>query len=316
MKWFQECFAMADRVTLVIVDRSRGKRKGKARQMSRLAGEFCTRGALAKLKDFNLQGWDVYCSVNPTVAGSSRSVRDVRRLQVELDTDGDEKLRALVGDARRGVVPMPAVIVRSSASRWHVLWHAEPAAWTAGGAVEANRRLAHAYGGDPADVDVTRVFRVPGFRNCKAGRERALVAMVPRERFDPEGAGRRWVEPSAFRSVGVRGGWSGEVVAAVESTAGRAEAERPRTARGPAQYIGGRRLAESQSEVDWQEVVDELAGGRQPDLVIQDLAAARSDKGNPRDYAERTVVKACRSLGLQEPETEYGRRHPVAALVR
>ena len=82
------------------------------------------------------------------------------------------------------------------------------------------------------------------------------------------------------------------------------------------EYIGGRRLAVSQSELDWQEVVDELAAGRLPDLVIQDLAAARSDKGNPRDYAERTVVKACRSLGLQEPETEYGRRNPVGELVR
>ena len=300
---------MTDRVTLVIVDRSRkGKGKRKGRQMSRLAGECCTRAALDKLKDLNIRGWDVYCSVNPTVPGSSREVRDVRRLQVELDEDGDEKLRTLMGDARRGVVPMPSVIVRSSASRWHVLWHVEPAAWTVGGAVEANRRIARAYGGDPADVDVTRVFRVPGFRNCKAGRERALVAMVPRARFDPEGAGRRWVEPAAFRSVGARGGWSGEVPA-VDPAGGRSEEARPRAARRPAHYLGGRRLAESQSEVDWQDVVDELTAGRSPDLVIQDLAAGRSDKGNPRDYAERTVVKACRWLGVQEPETEYGRRN-------
>lgn len=315
VQWLEECFAMTDRVTLVIVDRSRGKGRRKAHQMSRLAGECCTPRALAKLKDLNLQGWDVYCSVNPTVQGSSRAVRDVRRLQVELDTDGDEKLRTLVDDARRGVVPMPSVIVRSSASRWHVLWHAEPEAWTVGGAVEANRRLARAYGGDPADVDVTRVFRLPGFRNCKAGRERALVAMVPRARFDPEGAGRRWVEPSAFRSVGVRGGWSVEVPL-VESAAARVGVERPRAAGRPAQYLGGRRLAESQSEVDWRDVVDDLRGGRPPDLVIQDLAAGRSDKSNPRDYAERTVVRACRSLGLEEPETEYGRRNPVAELVR
>ena len=184
-----------------------------------------------------------------------------------------------------------------------------------GGAVEANRRLAQAYGGDPADVDVTRVFRLPGFRNCKAGRDRALVAMVPRARFDPDGAGRRWVEPAAFRSVGVRGGWSVKAPE-VELTAGREEQARPRAVGRPPQYLGGRRLAESQSEVDWRDVLDELAAGRSPDLVIQDLAAGRSDKGNPRDYAERTVVKACRSLGLQEPETEYGRRNPAAELVR
>lgn len=306
---------MTDRVTLVVVDRSRSKGKRKGHQMSRLAGECCTRAALAKLKDLNIRGWDVYCSVNPTVAGSSREVRDVRRLQVELDEDGDEKLRTLMGDAKRGVVPMPSVIVRSSASRWHVLWHVEPAAWTVGGAVEANRRIARAYGGDPADVDVTRVFRVPGFRNCKAGRERALVAMVPRARFDPEGVGQRWVEPAAFRSVGARGGWSGEALA-VEAPGGRAEEARPRVTGRPAQYLGGRRLAESQSEIDWQDVVDELTAGRSPDLVIQDLAAGRGDKGNPRDYAERTVVKACRWLGVQEPETEYGRRNPVAELVR
>ena len=46
-------------------------------------------------------------------------------------------------------------------------------------------------------------------------------------------------------------------------------------------------------------------------MLIQELAEFRDDKANPRDYAERTVVRACRSLGVREPETDYGRRHPV-----
>ena len=73
----------------------------------------------------------------------------------------------------------------------------------------------------------------------------------------------------------------------------------------------GGALPASQSEVDWHGVVDALRRGESPGVLIQELAEFRDDKANPRDYAERTVVRVCRSLGVREPETDYGRRHPV-----
>ena len=300
VEWFSELFGAEDFATVVLRDR----RGPGSRQLSRPAGHWCHPSGQRLLRSANDAGCDVFCSVNPTVRGSSRSVSEVRRLQVEFDTDGNERIGKLMTDAKSGRVPMPAVVVRSSAGRWQVLWHVEPAAWTCAGAEEANRRLASAYGGDPAVVDVTRVMRVPGFVNRKPGRADARVALVPRPRYDPRGVGAQWWEPRAFRRV-IPPRRSVSVAAAPREAAPRPAA--------PGRYLGGRRVPASQSEVDWHAVLDALRGGESPGVLIQELAEFRDDKANPRDYAERTVVRACRSLGVREPETDYGRRHPAGA---
>ena len=298
VEWFSELFGAEDFATVVLRDR----RGPGSRQLARAAGHWCHPSGQRLLRSANDAGSDVFCSVNPTVRGSSRSVSEVRRLQVEFDTDGNERIRKLMTDAKSGRTPMPAVVVRSSAGRWQVLWHVEPAAWTLAGAEEANRRLASAYGGDPAVVDVTRVMRVPGFLNRKPGRADAPVALVPRSYYDPQGVGAQWWEPKAFaRVIPPRRSVS-------RAAASREPSSRPAA---PERYVGGRRVPASQSEVDWHAVVDALRGGESPGVLIQELAEFRDDKANPRDYAERTVVRACRSLGVREPETDYGRRHPV-----
>ena len=46
-------------------------------------------------------------------------------------------------------------------------------------------------------------------------------------------------------------------------------------------------------------MVEALRRGESPGVLIQELAEFRDDKANPRDYAERTVVRACRSLGVR-----------------
>ena len=63
------------------------------------------RPASACCRSANDAGSDVYCSVNPTARGSSRSASEVRRLQVDLDTDGNERIRKLMTDAKSGAGP-------------------------------------------------------------------------------------------------------------------------------------------------------------------------------------------------------------------
>ena len=235
VEWFSELFSAQELATVVLRDR----RGPGSRQLARAAGHWCHPSGQRLLRSANDAGSDVYCSVNPTARGSSRSVSEVRRLQVDLDTDGNERIRKLMTDAKSGRVPMPAVVVRSSAGRWQVLWHVDPAAWTRAGAEEANRRLASVYGGDPAVVDVTRVMRVPGFVNRKPGRGDARVALVPRSRYDPEGVGAQWWEPKAFRQV-IPPRRSVAVAAAPGEPGPRPAA--------PGRYVGGRRVPASQSE--------------------------------------------------------------------
>ena len=299
--WFSELFGPEDHATVVLRDRGAG---GGVLQRTRAVGHWCHPAGQRMLRQANDAGSDVFCSVNPMEPGSSRSVAEVRRLQLDFDAEGDSRVGKLMHDVRSGRVPMPAVVVRSSVGRWQVLWHVDPAAWTRAGAEEVNRRLAAAYEGDPAVVDVTRVMRVPGFVNRKPGRGGVRVAMVGRHVYDRAGAGSQWWEPRAFRSVMAPPRVS--VPAPVRSpvSAGAALGRR---------YLYGRIVPASQSEADWAQVVDALRAGESPGVLIQELAEFREDKSNPRDYAERTVVRACRSLGLDEPRTEYGRRHPPPA---
>ena len=302
VEWFSELFAPEDHATVVLRDRGPG---GGAVQRTRTAGYWRHPSGQRKLREANDAGSDVFCSVNPMEPGGGRSVAEVRRLQLDFDAEGDQRVGKLMHDVRAGRVPMPAVVVRSSVGRWQVLWHADPAAWTRAGAEEANRRLAAAYQADPAVVDVTRVMRVPGFVNRKPGRGGVRVALVGRHVYDRSGAGSQWWEPKAFRSVMPPRRASVSAPARRPAPAGAAPARR---------YLYGRTVAASQSEADWARVVDALRAGESPGVLIQELAEFREDKSNPRDYAERTVVRACRSLGLEEPRTEYGRRHPAPAM--
>lgn len=302
VEWFSELFAPDDHATVVLRNRGAG---GGVVQRTRAVSYWCHPTGQRMLRQANDAGSDVFCSVNPMEPGSSRSVAEVRRLQLDFDAEGDRHVGRLMRDVRAERVPMPAVVVRSSVGRWQVLWHVDPAVWTRAGAEEVNRRLAAAYQGDPAVVDVTRVMRVPGFVNRKPGRGGVRVALVGRHVYDRAGAGSQWWEPRAFRSVMPAGRVSVSAPAQRSAPAGAAPARR---------YLYGRIVPASQSEADWARVVDALRAGESPGVLIQELAEFREDKADPRDYAERTVVRACRSLGLEEPRTEYGRRHPPPAL--
>ena len=170
--YVQSMFETKDHVAILAVPR---RSPGAA-----VVQEVMTAKKLAKpatqerLERLNQDGYDVCCTVN-TVSPDAKTrtkanVQTVRRLQLDLDHNGREGVKRLQVDVDAGRTPTPAVVMQSSRGRFQVLWNTEKG-WTPAQAEETIRRMAARYGGYRAVADVARVMRIPGFRNCKDGRE-------------------------------------------------------------------------------------------------------------------------------------------------
>ncbi len=221
------------------------------------------------LRHLNAQRYDIYLGMNPIRPGTKgrykQDIAEVRRLQIDLDEAGPESLRRVLADANAGQLPKPAIVVRSSQDRYQVLWHTDRN-WTRAQAEDTMARLAQHYGGDHV-TDISRVMRLPGFRNKKPDRDDAPVRWtdyagppVSREAFKHLPPVRLDRTPKPRRS-------------------------RPR---GP--------TALSQSERDWADVRDRLRAGDDPALLVEQLARRRQDKPDPQYYAHRTIKRATESL--------------------
>ena len=105
-------------------------------------------------------------------AGRRKTSRRCARLQLDLDEDGPAGYVRVHRDVERGELPRPAHVLRSSRDRYQFLWDTVPGEWEIEGAEAVMRALAERYGGDRAATDVSRVMRLPGFRNKKPGRGR------------------------------------------------------------------------------------------------------------------------------------------------
>ena len=183
----------------------------------------------------------------------------VARLQLDLDEDGPSSLRKVLADAATGALPIPAIVVRSSADHYQVLWHTAPG-WTAAEAEATMDGLAARYGGDNVS-DVSRCMRLPGFRNKKDGRDDAPVV------WTDYGGGP--VKPDQF---------------SLPPTPARERAvpRRPPTRKG----------RQDRSARDFGETCRRLERGDDPADVQAWLAEARPDKHDPAYYAEITVENA------------------------
>lgn len=237
----------------------------------------------AWLRHLNATSHDVFIGMNP-LTGEPRKSRDgrlrpmrekpdiarVRRLQLDLDSDGPNSLRRVLADAEAGRLPAPAIVVRSSKDHYQVLWHTADG-WAPDQAEDTMARLAQRYDGDNVN-DVARCMRLPGFRNKKDGRDDAAIT------WTDHGGGP--VRPEQFAHL-------------------------PPAAERQRQVAGGRHRprsgALSQSERDWAAVCDRLRKGDDPLTVTAELQAARPDKHNPRDYAERTVRNALARVRRSAP---------------
>lgn len=228
------------------------------------------------LGHLNATGHDVFVSMNP-IRPNARSrekadVLEVRRLQLDLDKKGPDSLRQVLADVNAGRLPAPAAVIRSSRRNYQIVWHTDPRAWSPETAEDAMRRLAGRYGGDSSVSDVTRVMRLPGFRNKKPERDDAPVVWTPHDGGP--------VQPELFAHLPPP-----EQAAPVRPNKRAKNAPR-------------REL--SQSDRDWAYVKDQLRRGTQPQRLVAHLEQTRQDKHNPRDYAERTVRKARAALGLTQ----------------
>jgi len=215
----------------------------------------------------NASGANVYVAANPLRSGSRKrtkeSIADVRHLYIDIDVDGDARIAALRASNE---VPIPTVILSTSPGKYQALWHVE--GFDFARQEETLKLLANSFGGDPACTDCNRVIRVPGFHNRKYTPSHLVAVQYLSDAI---------FHPEEFRLV-------------LDSP----DAALP--PRGFGRKSPGNKL--THSEQDWAWVLSELTGGKDAVDLTEELTLRRTDKPNPRYYAERTVDIASARLAL------------------
>jgi hypothetical protein len=284
--FLSRCFAVGDSIALLL-RRDNGERP--TQRIVRLE-QVLAPNYLRWLVHENHGGANVYVAANPLRAGSRKrtkeSLASVRHLYIDIDTDGDARLAALL--ASDGV-PTPNVILSTSSGKYQVLWRVD--GFDFEHQEQTLKLLAIAFGGDSACTDCNRVLRIPGFLNRKYDPAPRVTAEYPCDSA--------WT-PTDFRL---------DIVTADGMVFDHAIPSRKQ----PGKH--------SNSESDWAWVSHKLAHGKDPVKLTRELASRRSDKPNPVYYAQRTVDVASARLWLIEgirieeviTMLEYRRRFELSA---
>jgi len=265
VRFLNRCFAPDETIALLLRRENPPSITQRVVQLERALGPRYQ----AWLSHENGTGANVYVAANPLLPGTRKrtkeSIASVRHLYIDIDTDGDARLAALRAS---DLVPPPTSILSTSPGKYQVVWRVE--GFDFDRQEQTLKRLAIAFGGDPACTDRNRVLRVPGFLNKK---------------YDP-----------AFR-VAVE--YLDDLIWTPDEF--RLDGRAPDTLL-YAQAIPSRRSPSkhSNSENDWGWVCDQLAHGKDAMRLTRELASLRSDKPNPLYYAQRTVDVASARLWLLE----------------
>jgi hypothetical protein len=215
----------------------------------------------------NANGANVYVAANPLRSGSRKrtkeSIASVRYLYIDIDEDGEARIAALRASNE---VPLPTAIIATSPGKYQVLWRVEGFDFV--DQEQMLKRLALAFGGDPACTDCNRVIRVPGFHNRKYEPAHPVTVEYPGDSI---------YSPADF-----------QLDDSIPDTL--------LPLRGFALSFQAKK--HTHSEQDWAWVLRELTSGKDAGELTHTLASRRADKPNPLYYAQRTVDMASARLAL------------------
>ena len=251
------CFAPGSTIALLLRTESPAKTQQRVVTLEQaLAPRY-----LGWLSHENHSGANIYVAANPLHSGSRKrtkeSIASVRHVYLDIDDDGDARLAAI---SESDAVPPASAILSTSPGKYQVFWRVE--GFDSEQQEITLKRLALAFGGDPACTDCNRVLRIPGFLNRKYSPAYLVAVEYPSDAI---------AHPSDFRLP------EGAAIAALPL-------------RGNARLSGSRK--DSHSEADWAWACHELAQGKDAGKLTYELASRRSDKPNPVYYAQRTVDMA------------------------
>ena len=244
------CFAPCETIALLL------RRKDAPRPQQRIATleQVLAPRYIAWLNYENDSGSNVYVSANPLIAGSRKRTKEciasVRHIYIDIDDDGDARLAALRASDQ---VPTPDAIISTSPGKYQALWR------VAGFDFEHQemtlKRMAQAFGGDPACTDRNRVLRIPGFLNQKYSPAHPVAVEYPADAI--YGPADFRLDDAGFSSVLPPCG--NARMPPVNSPAGK----------------------HSHSEDDWAWVCSQLAHGKDAAMLTRELATRRADKSDP-----------------------------------
>jgi RepB DNA-primase from phage plasmid len=262
-EFLTRCFAPGDTIAVLL------RRESPASTTQRIVAleKVLASRYLAWLVYENANGANVYMAANPLRFGSRKrtkeSIAEVRHLYIDIDVDGEARLAALRASDE---VPIPTAIIGTSQGKYQVLWRVESFDFV--DQEQMLKRLAIAFGGDPACTDCNRVIRCPGFHNRKYKPAHTVTVEYPSDLIYP---------PTAFQFDDL-----------VPNTM--------LPLRGVALSFQAKK--HTHSEQDWTWVLCELTGGKDAAELTRALASRRADKPNPLYYAQRTVDMASSRLAL------------------
>jgi len=261
-----------DLVALVLVSRDEEK---KTQQRIWNAGKAASKQVMKWLRYSNSHGYDIYIGMNPLQPGSrsrnKQDVKEVRRVYLDLDEDGPAKLKEVLQDGFSGKLPSASYIINTSPDRYQLIWNVEPGSFSPREAEALMRGLALRYGGDRAVTDVSRVLRLPGFKHRGKNTWITMSATSANRSSKPDWPESLFVEPDRAPSA-------------------QRKSSSPHRSGGDT----------SPSGHDWGWTKDQIREGKVSDEDLESqLAAARTDKNDPADYARRTVTRARESVSME-----------------
>jgi len=248
------CFAPGETIALLL----RTESPAKTQQRVVTLEQALTPRYLGWLAYQNHHGANVYVAANPLRSGSRKRTKEcitsVRHLYLDIDEDGDARLAALRAS---DCAPIPSAILSTSPGKYQVLWRVDD--FDLGTQEIMLKRIASAFGGDPACTDCNRVLRIPGFFNRKYSPAHSVsVEYHSDATYSP--ADFRLPDETRFAALPLRG------------------SARPKSSH-----------KDTHSEHDWAWACHELAQGKDAGKLTHELAARRADKPNPLYYAQRTI---------------------------